>query len=426
MKLLIIFLTTILFLASQGVYADVPSNPSRVYIKNKQLIVEKRLSDGSLDTPKPYIIKGLTWLPATSSPDSGPNPYNLSEAVPYGLFFDWPGRYPQGHVVFIHWLRGQHLEYLSDISLMQKMNVNTVRIYTDFGDDPAVYKEILDEFYLNDIMVIMTIVSSRYDIDRARYKKVLSLCKDHPAILMWSLGNEWNLEYNKYWGYASVQDAAEATNLVAGEIKSIDPEHPVSSCLGDRFFDDEISNTIKWIVKRCACVDVWGLNVYRGKDFSDLFAQWKSITNKPMYLSEFGIDSFQTRSYKRFSEFQVNQCVGIENQDVQEEYAISLWSDLALNLSISDTSNPCLGGTIHTFNDHLWKIGSYHVNLGGLIDCDNLVDSDSCREYNTEGFYLLSSPDEVMNEEYFGIVDANRKPKKAYWRLKSFYEDLGY
>jgi len=167
MKFFVILIIASLLFVSQNVYADAPSKPSRVYIKDKQLFIRKRLSDGSLDTPKPYLIKGLTWLPATSPPDNGPNPYDPSETVPYGLFFDWPGRYPQGHVVFIHWLRSQHLEYLSDISLMRRMNINTVRIYTDFGDDPTVYKKILDEFYRNDIMVIMTIASSRYDIDNA-------------------------------------------------------------------------------------------------------------------------------------------------------------------------------------------------------------------------------------------------------------------
>jgi len=424
MKFLAIFIGSILFSMANSAYAYVPDKPSCAYIKDKQLFVRKRLIDGSLDAPKPYLIKGLTWLPATYSPENGPNPYNPSERVPYGLFFDWPGRYPQGHVVFIHWLRSQHIDYLADIGLMRKIGINTVRVYTDFGDDPAVYKKVLDEFYRNDIMVIMTIVSSRDDINKARYKKVLSLCKDHPSILMWSLGNEWNLEYNKYWGYDSVQDAAKATDRAAGEIKDIDMNHPVSSCLGDRFFDDEADSTIRYIVRECTQVDVWGLNIYRGENFLDLFAQWKSITDKPMYLSEFGIDSFETKSYERFSESQVHKCSGAENQDLQGDYAISLWNDLAENLSISGPTNPCLGGTLHTFNDHLWKVGSFHVNLGDLVSCDVSDNSDSCRKYNVEGFYLNSSPDDVMNEEYFGIVNADREPKKAYWRLKSFYEAL--
>ncbi len=425
MKFFIILIAVSLFPVSQNVYADVPNKPSYVYVKDRQLFVGKRLKDGSLDILKPYLIKGLTWLPATRSPDNGPNPFNPLETVPYGLFFDWPGRDPQGHVVFIHWLRSQYLEYLTDIDMMRRMNINTVRVYTDFGDNPAVYKKILDEFYRNDIMVIMTIASSRHDIDKARYKKVLSLCMNHPSVLMWSLGNEWNLEYNKYWGYDTVRDAADATDHAASEIKNIDCAHPVSSCLGDRFYDDEVTNTIAWIVERCVYVDVWGLNIYRGEDFSNLFKQWKSITDKPMYISEFGIDSLETKSYKKFSESQVYKCVGNENQDVQGEYAICLWNDLAKNLSILDSNNPCIGGTLHSFNDHLWKVGSYHVNLGGLVNCDDMAGVDSFRKYDAGGFYLPSSPDSVINEEYYGVVDADRQPKKVYWRLKSFYKKLG-
>jgi len=81
MKFLAIFIGSILFSMVNSAYAYVPDKPSCAYIKDKQLFVRKRLIDGSLDTPKPYLIKGLTWLPATYSPENGPNPYNPSERV---------------------------------------------------------------------------------------------------------------------------------------------------------------------------------------------------------------------------------------------------------------------------------------------------------------------------------------------------------
>jgi len=404
----------------------VPQGESRVYTKGRQLIVQRRLEDGSLEKPSAYIIKGITWSAATRAPDKGPDPYHLDKTVSYGFFFDWPGRYPQGHVVFTHWLRSEYTKYYStDIPLMRQMNVNTVRLYSDFGDDAEWYQKILDESYKSNIMVIMTIVSSREDIEAKRYRKVVELCKDHPAILMWSLGNEWNMDYNKYWGYDTVAEAARATNRVAAEIRKIDPYHPVSSCLGDRFEDEEVSNTVGWIIDNCPAVEVWGLNIYRGNKFTNLFLQWREITDRPMYLSEFGIDSFETETFTRVGDFQASNCKGRENQKTQVEYAISLWNDISKCLSALDPKEVCLGGTYYTFNDSLWRVGSYHVKLGGLLDYNNPVESRSYKVYNTAGFYLPGSiPDDVCNEEYFGVVDANRHPKQVFWELKKYYEEL--
>lgn len=84
------------------------------------------------------------------------------------------------------------------------------------------------------------------------------------------------------------------------------------------------------------------------------------------------------------------------------------------------------------FNDGLWQVGCYHVDLGGLVDYDgpdnlpNTPDDDtSYDEYNSEGFYMPGSfPDNVANVEYFGVADADRKPKKAYFQLKDYYGKL--
>ena len=93
-------------------------------------------------------------------------------------------------------------------------------------------------------MVDMTVAISKQDLENRAYLNIVELYKNHPAILMWSLGNEWNLEYNKYYGYPTVTEAAIATNEAARLIKQSDPNHPVSSCIGDRFEDADPSNTI--------------------------------------------------------------------------------------------------------------------------------------------------------------------------------------
>ena len=415
----------VLFILNQA-WAEIPRQPSEVYVEEKQLLVKKRLTNGRLGQPKPYIVKGITWSPATRSPEVGPNPLKPGWSVQYGFFFDWPGRNPSGREVFLYWLKSQYPRYyLIDIPLMKRMNVNTVRVYDDFGTDPLVYTEILDEFYYNDIMVIMNLVVSKADIESETYLKIVECYKNHPAILMWSLGNEWNFEYNKYWGYQTVARGARATNRVAQKVKAIDPMHPVSSCLGDRFNDPEPSNTVAWIVENCPDVDLWGINVYRGKSFWDLFTQWQEAGSKPFYISEFGTDSFKTKDFTQVDAYRADNCRGEEDQNMQADFIIQLWDEIVKHLSAFNPASFCLGGTVYTFNDHLWKVGSYHVGLDGLIDYSDPNEARSFLNYNSEGFFIPDShPDNVANEEYFGAVDADRNPKMLFWKLKDYYSKL--
>ncbi|KPK40977.1 MAG: hypothetical protein AMJ78_06590 [Omnitrophica WOR_2 bacterium SM23_29] len=421
-KVSIIFLIPILIaIIHARVFAKAPHEVSRVYVEKNRLFIERRLQDGSKEK-KPYIIYGVSWGAATRAPDSGPNPKNPKEETDYGFFFDWPERDPQGHIIFIFWIRNQFKEhYLTDIPLLREMNVNTVRVFNDFGDDPDAYAKILDEFHRNGIMVIMTVASSKADLESERYLKVIRYCKDHPAILMWSLGNEWNLEWNRYYGYETVLECARATNEAAKKIKKVDRNHPVSSSLGDRFYDEDPNNTIAKILKVCPDVDIWGLNIYRGSTFAGLFEQWQDLTSKPMYISEFGTDSFHTTKYTDIEEFQADDCEGYQDENVQADFIIKLWTELTGYLSALNPTKPCVGGLVHEFNDELWKVGCYHATLGGLVDYYSSDEVQSYKEYNTEGFILASHPDGVANEEHFGVVTADRKPKKAFYELKRYY-----
>jgi len=424
-RILSVFLIS-MFLLVIRLEARFPSGPSKVYVKGKQLILEKRLANGLLDEPKPYIIKGTTWSPATRAPKEGPHPFNPSKSVPYGFFFDWQGRDPQGHKVLGFWLRSQFEQYyLVDIPLMKKMNINTVRVYDSLGNDPRAWKKILDEFYRNDIMVILTVAASKDDIDSRNYIKLVKHCKDHPAILMWSLGNEWNLDYNKYWGYKTIAEASQATEEAAQRIKRLDKDHPVSSCLGDRFSDKNPTNTISWIVENCPRVDIWGVNVYRGKSFYSLFDDWQSASSKPFYISEFGTDSFYTTRFKVVNKFQADNCQGIVDNKRRGQFLLGLWSEIENNLSALNSAKGCVGGLVHEFNDSLWKVGSYHLSLGGLVDYYDPSEAQSYAIYNSEGFYIKGShPDNVSNEEFYGVVNAGRRPKEVYWVLQEYYEKL--
>ncbi len=422
--MLTILLLFIIFCSE--VLAGIPQTASRVIIKDKSLMVAMPKEDGAMPEASPYIIRGVTWAAAVKSPHYGPNPYALEEDVPYGFFLNWQGRKPQGHEVFSYWFSQQYKKYYTrDIPLMKEMNVNTVRVYSHFGLDGKDDLSVLDELYRNGIMVIMTVAVSRGDLENGRYLEVVKMYKDHPAVLMWSLGNEWNLPRNKYYGYETVTEAALATQNAVLKIKEVDSLHPVSSCLGDRFDDDIPENTIAVIVNKCPAVDVWGLNIYRSKDFADVFRQWKEFSDKPVYISEFGTDAFKTEKYKCINEFQAVDCIGVCDEDWQADYVVGVWDEIRDNLSAVNKNGICLGGLVHEFSDSLWKVGCFHVDLGGTVDYSDPEQMYSYQGYNTQGFVVIGQhPDDVANEEYFGVVDAQGRPKKIFYALKDYYEKL--
>lgn len=444
----VLFLIFSFFSSTQAGQAPtaVPNSPSDVYVERgtNQLIVTK---PGGI--PAKYVIKGVTWSPATRAPKKGVNPADFfGPKIDYGFFFDWTGRNPQGHDILNFWLKNEISGYaLKDIPMMRMLNANTVRIYHSLGSRAEDYnnvafqlRTILDEFYRNGIMVVMTVAMSKEDFEGAspRYLKVVQSFKNHPAILMWAIGNEWNFNklYNddpktsdtdKYW------QAIDMVDQAARKIKEIDRHHPVCSILGDQL--GKVSDITPYILYFCYNVDVWGFNVYRGKTLTNLPQQYKDawrwfrVPAKPYFISEFGIDSYRSDSYSTSSEGGFTRAYNVKGGKVegaQAEYDRSIWWDIIKHLSIGSSDEYCLGGLVHEFNDELWKSGNYTVGLGGLFDYNDKDKKHSYDDYDDEGFTWAGAPfDKVMNEEHFGLVNADRKPKVAYDILKQDW-DNGY
>jgi hypothetical protein len=159
--------------------------PSVVSVNGRQLLVSKRNPDGTLMAASPYVIRGVVWSPV--SRDTLTSPTDPKNADVRRL------EYPK-------WSS-------TDIPLIRAMNANTVRVVVSPGLDGA-GRAVLDQLYQNDIMAIITADDAVNDL--ARVQQVVSFYKDHPAVLMWMLGEEWNI--NRYYNkYSTVQEAAEHT-----------------------------------------------------------------------------------------------------------------------------------------------------------------------------------------------------------------------
>jgi Interleukin-like EMT inducer/Bacterial Ig domain/Glycosyl hydrolases family 2, TIM barrel domain len=350
-----------------------PVTPSRVRTSGRQLLVSQPLPDGSLGAEAPYTIRGVLWSPASTTTNTSPgDPNNANVRRPeFGI---WAAQ---------------------DIPLMAAMHVNTVRLVIDPGVDPAlgpIGLSVLDALYQQGIMVIMTVDDGINSL--TRIADAVTYYKDHPAILMWSLGSEWNI--NRYFGvFPTAQAAAAATEVAAALVKQLDPDHPVATSYGD--ID---SNLQSFVQSTVPSVDVWSLNVYRGNTFDNasgsVFDQWAEMSDKPMFLGEFGVDAFHARCLSV-------PPTGAVNEAEQSTWVLDLWNDIARNLSAVSPDNAALGGTVFSWNDEWWKVSP--------------PGSQETSGWTSDGF-----PDWHAAEDYWGVVDIARVPRQVFSALAAAFD----
>ena len=122
--------------------------------------------------------------------------------------------------------------------------------------------EILDEAHQNGLMVCMGIEVERerhgFDYDDkqavaeqlATIKEDILALKDHPALLMWGIGNELNLRHTnpKVWN---------AVNELSKMIHKIDPNHPTTTMLAGA--EPEV---IALVAQSCPDLDLLSFQIY--------------------------------------------------------------------------------------------------------------------------------------------------------------------
>ena len=249
-----------------------------------------------------------------------------------------------------------------DIPLLVDANINTIRTYAAITNVAE-----LNAFANAGIKVIMM-------LNENSYTWYVNQFKDHPAILMWEFGNEFN--YHPEWFGNNIQNWYNILEDRASNVKSLDPNHPVSTGHG------EVPNS--QALNSCPSVDVWGMNIYRWLSPESAINELASLTDKAMYISEAGADSFNLNSNS-------------ENQQQQAQA-----TEIILN-AIIDKSDLCIGVTLFEFCDEWWKAGNPNQQDPG-------------------GFSNSIPYDNFANEEYWGIVTRDRVPKEAYYVVQEIYE----
>lgn len=332
-KFIIISILTLVLVGSLLSFCT-PSDLTEVKISGRQIMVNNN----------PYIIKGVCYHPVPKGSDKR-DFGNLTQ----------------------------------DLALMVEAGINTVRVYEPIDD-----KDVLDKMHAAGIKVIIGFgynQDGNFDILSGTFIDYINKYKNHEAILLWELGNEYN--YHPEWFEGDLKNWYTALNNAADLIHKNDMNHPVTTAHGE--LPDALA------LSSCPNIDVWGMNVYRWDNPEGIFSQWKAISSKPMYLSEAGGDSYMTVSKDGYEK-------GV-NEKVQADANAKILESVFNNLEVSS------GVTLFSFTDGWWKAGNNNTqDVGGWAP-------------NSTGVPYDGTP----NEEYWGIVDLDRNKKETFEIVKIKY-----
>jgi exo-beta-1,3-glucanase (GH17 family) len=269
-----------------------------------------------------------------------------------------------------------------DLALMVEAGINTIRVYA-----PIDNKDVLDKIHDAGLKVVIGFgynQGGRFDILSGTFVDYINTFKNHPAILMWELGNEYN--YHPEWFEGDIKNWYKALKEATDLAHENDTNHPVTTAHGD--LPDALALSI------CTNIDVWGMNSYRWDNPEAIFSEWEALSHKPMYLSEAGGDSYMTISRDGYE--------AGSNEKAQADANKNILNAIFKNQDI------CSGVTMFSFTDGWWKAGNPEKqDPGGWAP-------------NSSGVPYDGAP----NEEYWGMVDIDRNKKEAFEIISTKYLKL--
>jgi hypothetical protein len=347
------------------------------------MIVDKALSVND----SPFQVKGVGYSPTPI----GHDPEIRSN---YGDYFT----------------SDDHKIHERDFPLLRTMGANTLRLWS--WKTSADHTHFLDAAYNNGedpLFVIagfwinagLNVDPNDPENDRERIKQdfldMVSIHMNHPAILMWCIGNELNAD----WMYGQhLDDIFSLINEMALAAKQLEGRtyHPTTTPL----MDIHLNNIFSSYDTKMPGLSVWGVNVYRGKSFGDLFSSYGGASEKPIIVLEFGIDALDNTTQQEYEQNGTSE---------QSEYARSLWREIDQNKTI------CIGASIMAYSDEWWK---------GKHSLDPLCKDDDPTFHGLCGYSSGAHPDRYSNEEWWGIMrvikngnDIDKvQPRNLYYELQ--------
>jgi hypothetical protein len=357
-----------------------PYQPTPVDVSGKQLLVNG----------VPFSVKGVVYSPVPIGEDPHASPYGDYFTASYGAL------------------------HARDLPVLRTLGANAVRLY--HWEKSADHFEFLDQAYNGGAQPIYVIagywINEGLDIDPAspanvrdrlktEFREMVAAHKDHPAMLMWSVGHNLNLPdaygNNLTHLFSLINELAAAAHEEEGALA-----HPVTTALADH----NLAATLSSFEQGVPALDIWGANVYRGNSFGSLFTDGSPATQKPLLLLEYGIDAYDNT---RGNEYETL------GSTTREDITEGLWKEIAAN------SQTCVGGTIMSYSDEWWK-GRYSKDASCPAEPDPA-------QHGRCGFASSAQPDGYANEEWWGLVRVldngtgpdTVEPRAVYYRLQGLW-----
>lgn len=289
-----------------------------------------------------------------------------------------------------------------EMGLLKAAGVNAIRVYT--GIHPKWITHIYETYGIHTMLnhsfgrygLMLDgawVANTDYADPRVEailIREVTDLVREYegtPGLLLYLLGNENN--YGLFWDGAETQDIPVADrastrraramyklfNKGALAMKAVGVDRPIAIANGDDMFLDIIAEEVPDI-------DIFGTNTYRGLTFTDLYDNVKSGYGKPVLLTEFGADAFNTKT-------------GREDQACQARYVVDNWKDVYSHAAGMGRAGNSIGGFTFQFSDGWWKTGQT-VEL----DVHNITASWTNGGYTCD----YETGKNNMNEEWFGVL----------------------
>lgn len=298
-----------------------------------------------------------------------------------------------------------------DLPILKELGVNTIRIYpvnysASLEDPNLMPISVLDELHKNGIKVIINFLMHHFaNPEKAQWeiRRPLVAYKDHPAILFYMIGNEINL--NRFYTKKEIQADDNKFHLTTlesikyaktlikyaknltkkkiavsyGIFKS--PEKELLLLTGEKDENNDPADD----------ADIISYQIYNPKDLEDAINKHHKYSKKPFLISEYGVDAFNGNTKKI-------------DESTQERYNFKLTKLILDNAK----KNNGLGGILFEYVDEYWKYRK----------------GDLCKQETVSiPFKDNNYPDNMMHEEFWGIVDMDRKPRKTFSTLKELYRN---
>ncbi len=304
------------------------------------------------------------------------------------------GSFEQGFQLYVDGkpfqIKGAGLGPNADMALLKSHGANTLRTWGAVYNGFDYLEIILDEAHSHGLKVIagLWVPHERHGFDYddpvlmeaqiRTFAEIVYKHKDHPALLMWGLGNEYLIEMQNTNVFGFVQELAKL-------IHEIDPNHPTMTVvphLGP-FTNEAVDAYINYVPD----VDILGINSYAPIEQDLLVNYPNSNWNKPVIITEFGPNGYWELPATEWG-VGTEQPSGIKRQLYKERY------------QLIENTKYAIGSTVFFWG---WKQERTHTTF-------NLFSEDGRHNEVTD----------VMKEVWSGEEVENRAPNVTAFYLEGF------